>query len=207
MTDLPAVLTRATRISWTMDSNHGLAESPFSGIVQAQRGTIERWKFTMDIRRLGRREAAEAMAFFLQLEGRLGTFRMGDPAAAVPIGRASGAPILSASGAAGDRTIATSGWTPNTTAILYAGDWIQIGDQLARVSRTVDSSSTGTATLYLWPRLMIPFATLTPIIVRNPRGIFRFTSDLPAWETAAANHLRPYKFSLTGTQEILTPSA
>ena len=202
--DLPVCLTRATSVSWTMDANHGLAESPWSGHVQAQRGAMERWKFTMNVRRMSPADAAEAAAFFMRLEGRLNTFRMGDPSCPYPRGRATGHPVLAVAGAAGDRTLSTSGWTGNVPLILAAGDWIQIGDQLTRVRANVASSPAGTATLEIWPKLYLPFEAGTPIITRRPVGIFRFVTDLPSWTADAAESIRPWQFSLTGSQEILT---
>lgn len=202
--DIPDVLLRSTKISWTAENNHGIAESPFSGHVQVQRGRVERWSFTMDIKRMTRREAQQAIAFFLQIEGPLGTFRMHDPAACKPLGSGTGLPIAAADTPAGSRTLATSGWLPNVTDQLRAGDWVQIGDQLSRVRQTVASSLTGTATLDLWPKLMRPVITGTPIILRPAKGIFRFTSDLPSWDIAAADINRTHSFRLTGVQEVLT---
>lgn len=202
--DLPASLTRAVSISWTMDSNHGVAESPFSGHVQTQRGAMERWKFTMAIRRMNRRDAAVAAAFFMRLEGRLNTFRMGDPSACLPLGRATGHPKLTASHAAGAATLTTYGWSPNVPGILRAGDWIQLGDQLTRLTADATSAADGTASISIWPRLYLTFPADTPLIVRDAKGIFRFTSDLPSYEVRAADYPASYQFQLTGTQEILT---
>ena len=205
--DIPDCLLRAVRLSWTMESNHGLAESAFTGTVQAQRGQIERWSFTMEVKRMTRADAQQAIAFFLRLEGPLGTFRMHDPAACKPLGKGTGSPVVAATTAAGSRTLATSGWLPNVLAQLKAGDWVQIGDQLSRVRLDVDSSATGTATLDLWPKLMLPVAAGTPIVLRPAKGIFRFTSDLPSWDIAAADTNRPHTFRLTGIQEVLLPPA
>jgi hypothetical protein len=202
--DLPPSLQRATRLTWTAESNHALAESAFTGTVQAQRGQIERWSFTMEVKRMSRAEAQAAMAFFLRLEGPLNTFRMADPAALKPLGKGTGAPVASADTPAGSRTLATSGWLPNVPGQLKAGDWVQIGDQLSRVRADVDSSATGTATLDLWPKLMLPVTTGTPIVLRPAKGIFRFTSDLPSFDLAAADTNKPYTFRLTGVQEVLT---
>ena len=201
--DIPAALLRVTKLSWTSEMNHGIAESPFSGHVQVQRGRVERWSFTMDIQRMGRRDAQEAMAFFLRLEGPLGTFRMHDPAASRPLGKGTGLPVAAANTPAGSRTLATSGWLPNVATQLRAGDWVQIGDQLSKVRETVGSAADGTATLDLWPKLMRPVTTGTPIVLRPAKGIFRFTSELPSWDISAADLNRPHTFRLTGVQEIL----
>lgn len=203
--DIPPSLLRATKISWTAESNHGLAESAFTGTVQAQRGQIERWSFTMEVKRMNRADAQQALAFFLRLEGPLNTFRMPDPAALKPLGKGTGSTVASADTPAGSRTLATSGWLPNVPGQLKAGDWVQIGDQLSRVRLDVDSDAAGSATLDLWPKLMLPVTTGTPIFLRPAKGIFRFTSDLPSWDIAAADTNRPHTFRLTGVQEVLLP--
>ena len=201
--DLPTALQSAVSISWTMEHNHALAASPFSGHVQAQRGQMERWSFTMQFQRMGRAAAQEAMGFFMRLEGNLHTFRMYDPAGRKPLGVATGAPILAENVLAGARTVATQGWQPNVPGILKAGDWVQIGDNFARLRADADSSPTGTATLDLWPKLMTAAALATPVIVRDAKGIFRFTSDFPSWAVEARSVLRPFQISMTGVQEIL----
>jgi hypothetical protein len=202
---VPPELLRATRISWTMDMAHGLAESPFSGQGQTQRGLLERWKFEMTIQRMNRRRAQIAQGFFMELEGNLGTFLMHDPASAEPLGRALGSPVLAANAAARAATISVAGWVPNISCILHAGDWVQIGEQLCKVVKHADSSPDGTCGLTIWPKLMLPLPAGTVIKTRPAQGIFRFTSDLPAWEADAANLLRNYTIALTGTQVVLLP--
>ena len=202
--DIPEELLKAVvSISFKMESNHGLAESPWSGHVQAQRGQLERWSFLMKFRRFSRREAQVAEGFFMMMEPPFGLFRMTDPSRRQPLGKATGNPILAAGVAPGARTITTEGWTPNVPGILKAGDWLQIGDQLSKVRTDVNSSATGTATISLWPKLMKTVPDETPVIVRNARGLFRFTSQPPEWEADSTDRGRPYSFSLTGVQEIL----
>ncbi len=202
--EIPSELLRATSIAWKMETNHGLAESTFSGQTQSQRGQLERWSFVMSIRRLSRSDAQIAQGFFMMLEGPLGLFRMVDPAAAKPLGKATGIPILSAPAEPGDREIAVSGFTPNVGGILRAGDWIQIGDQLSKVRTDVASSATGTATVSIWPKVMATVDSGEPLIVRNAAGLFRFTSQPPEWEADSSERGRPYTFQLTGVQEVLT---
>ncbi|RYD25112.1 MAG: hypothetical protein EOP87_24985 [Verrucomicrobiaceae bacterium] len=202
--DIPDELLKAVSISWKMETNHARAESPFSGHTQAQRGQLERWSFVMSIRRLSRAEAQVAQGFFMMLEGPLGLFRMADPAASKPLGKATGNPILSTAASPGDRTIAVSGFAPNVSGILKAGDWVQIGDQLSKVRTDVASSATGTATLSLWPKVMKTVPVASPVIVRNAAGLFRFTSQPPEWQADSNERGRPYTFQLTGVQEVLT---
>lgn len=202
--DIPAALLKATSITWKMDTNHALAASPFSGHVQAQRGQLERWSFTMELRRLTREEAQAAQGFFLALEASLGLFRMHDPAARLPLGVATGTPVLAATADPGDRTISISGFTPSVSNILRAGDWLQIGDQLAKVVADVSSSASGTASVTIWPKVMVEVPSGQPVTVREAKGIFRFTSQLPEWTADSSERGRPYTTVLAGVQEVLT---
>jgi hypothetical protein len=202
--DIPAALLNATSITWKMETNHALAASPFSGVVQAQRGQLERWSFTMELRRLTREEMQIAQGFFLALEASLGLFRMHDPAARLPLGRATGTPVLAATADPGDRTLSISGFTPSVSNILRAGDWIQIGDQLAKVVADISSDAAGLASVTIWPKVMVEVASGQPVTVREAKGIFRFTTQLPEWTADSSERGRPYTTMLAGVQEVLT---
>lgn len=202
--DIPPEILRAVTLSWTMEMNHGLATSVFSGQSQAQRGALERWSFTMGIRGMNRRDAQVAQGFFLRLEGQLNLFRMHDPAAALPLGRALGKPVLAANATPGARTLSISGWAANVAGILKAGDWVQIGDQLAKVRVDATSNAAGACSIDIWPKVMKTVAAGQPLIVRQARGLFRFVSDLPSWELDAGRLIRPYEFRITGVQEALS---
>ena len=202
--DIPAALLRAVSITWKMETNHALAASPFSGHVQAQRGQLERWSFTLELRRLTREEMQVAQGFFLALEASLGLFRMHDPAARLPLGTATGTPVLAATADPGDRTLSISGFTPSVATILKAGDWIQIGYQLAKVVADVASDAAGAATVTIWPKVMVEVPITTAVVVRGAQGIFRFTSQLPEWTADSSERGRPYTTVLAGVQEVLT---
>lgn len=203
--ELPSILSKAVSINWTMDTNHGVSTSAFSGHVQTQRGQMERWKFAMKIRRLTRREASAAQEFFMAIEGPLGLFRMYDPAGKNPLGTASGSPALSASASPGDRALVTAGWSPNVASLLMPGDWLEVGYQLFKVRSIASSSNSGACSIAVWPKVMVPLASGLPVRFRSARGVFRFTTDAPSWDVSADLILRNHEFSLTGTQEILTP--
>lgn len=202
--DIPAPLLRAVSITWKMETNHALAASPFSGVVQAQRGQLERWSFTLELRRLTREEIQIAQGFFLTLEASLGLFRMHDPAARLPLGTATGTPVLAATADPGDRTLSISGFTPSVSNILRAGDWIQIGDQLAKVVADTSSNASGVAAVTIWPKVMVEVASGQPVTVREAKGLFRFTTQLPEWTSDSSERGRPFTTVLAGVQEVLT---
>ena len=199
--ELPAELQRAMTLSWTMENNHGVAESPFSGHVQVQLGQVERWSFVMGVKPMNRRDAQIAQGFFLRLEGPVNVFRMFDPSASKPLGHGQGLPVLRVAAAAGARTVETEGWKPGTA--LMPGDWVQIGNQLSKVRETAYAGADGRATLDVWPKIMHALPVQTRIMARPARGLFRMLSDAPAWDLDAGKLLRPYEFKLSGVQVVL----
>jgi len=199
--DLPPELQRAVTLSWTMENNHGVAESPFSGHAQVQRGPLERWSFVMGVKPMNRRDAQIAQGFFLRLEGPLNLFRMFDPAAAKPLGHGLGLPVLRVAAAAGARTVETEGWKPGSA--LLPGDWVQIGIQLCKARETAYAGPDGRATLDVWPRVMHELPAGARVSARPARGLFRMLSDAPAWDLDAGKLLRPYEFKLSGVQVVL----
>lgn len=202
---LPKSLLLATSISWTPENNHGLVESPFSGITQAQRGRIQRWSFTMRLRRFTKSEGRQWQEFFLALDESIGLFTMYDPAHSRPAGKAfGGTPAVNGDASAGSGSIATDGWAANVAGLFLAGDWVQIGDHFAKITADVDSDSGGNATLPIWPKLYTDKPDDTAITIVEPRGIFRFISDLPSWEIETGRGAFPFTTALTGRQEVLT---
>ena len=205
MLPFPADLLRATRITWRMATSHALAESPFSGHTQVQRGQLERFECDLEFARIPRHLAQQAIAFFLRLENNLHPFTMADPSAVKPLGPATGTPVVATLTAARAATVPTAGWTPNSPAILKAGDWIQIGDQLCRATADVPTAADGTAEIPIWPRLMIPMPATTPVKCHPATGIFRFASPPAEWDIDAALLRRSHTFRLTARQVILLP--
>ena len=87
---------------------------------------------------------------------------------------ASGASITFA-GMSGDY-LYTKGWTHNITGILLAGDYVQVGTALYRLTADVNSDSSGYAALEVWPQVRqnpAPPADGATVITANTVGTFR----------------------------------
>jgi hypothetical protein len=127
-----------------------------------------------------REKAEEVAAFLMKLNGRYGTFLMGDPANTSPSGIATGTPLVNGSGQTGNELI-TDGWTPNTANIMKAGDWIQLGagatSRLYKVLDDANSDGTGTATLTLFPSLRSSPADNSTVVIQNPVGQWRLSTN------------------------------
>jgi hypothetical protein len=168
----------------TQDANVALTESPWSYNQQIQQNQGQRWMFDAVLPVMTRASAMVWQAFFLSLNGRQGTFTMGDPANTATQGIGTGTPLVNGASQIG-QTINTDGWTPSQTGILKAGDWVQFGSGLtARLYKQlvdVNSDGSGNAALTLWPNVSIGNspADNAPITVANTVGLFRLMDVVP----------------------------
>lgn len=122
-------------------------------------------------------DAKDWSAFILSLNGKEGSFLLGDslnasPRGAVPDsyvgGQVHGSDQYSSS-------LISDGWPANTTDLFKAGDYISIANRLHTVLS--DSSSSGSeCSLDVWPAVTNP-ANNAPILVGSAaRGTFQLTS-------------------------------
>lgn len=153
----------------------------------------QRWdiKVTLADRR-GRALGAPVTAFLLALNGREGTFLLGDPMAPAPRGTALGTPLVDGAHAAGVRVLHTKGWTPSQTGVLKAMDYIQLGSgsssRLHANLTDVDADGDGKASLNLWPALRPEgAANNAAIVTANCRGVFRLGDNAMPWNIARRN--------------------
>jgi hypothetical protein len=158
----------------------GFNSSPFTGQQQVYKHQGQWWEAEMSFPPMRRENAEEVAAFLIKLNGRFGTFLMGDPANTLPRGAGTGTPLVKGGSQTGNELI-TDGWTINTTNILKAGDWIQLGtgsaSRLHKVLQDVNSDGTGTATLTIFPNLRSIPADNLSIITQNPKGQWRLSTN------------------------------
>lgn len=138
-----------------------------------------------------KRADAEAwVAALVSLNGREGNFLFGDPANTSPRGVGTGTPLVNGGSQTGYDLI-TDGWTAGQTAIMAAGDWIQLGSgstsRLYKVISDVNSDGGGNATLTLWPKLRNSPSNNDAITVSSPRGRFMLADNLTDWSIDVAS--------------------
>lgn len=153
--------------------------SPFSGVQQVYKYSGQYWEADISLPPMKREDAEYWMTFFMKLGNQYGTFLMGDPNGATARGVATGTPVVNGGGQTGYELV-TDGWTPDTTGILKAGDYFQLGtgenSRLYKVLDDVDSDGSGNATFDIWPNLRSSPADNASIIVSNPKSVFRLTT-------------------------------
>ncbi len=168
-----------------------VAKSPFTGEEQVQRHQGQWWEAEIGLPKMKRAEAEAWNSFRIKLNGRQGTFLLGDPDGASPRGTGGGTPLVKTGGSPtpnvrGDNELLTDGWNP-LELVLGAGDYIQLGSgataRLHKVLDDVTSDSGGEATLTIWPDLRADIADNAPITVTNCVGVFRMASNEMSWDT------------------------
>jgi hypothetical protein len=75
----------------------------------------------------------------------------------------------------------TRGWKPNSFGLLVAGDYLQHGQRLHRVLDRVNSDSSGNAVISVSPSIREAPLDGDPIILRNPKGLFRLATNKRQW--------------------------
>lgn len=185
--DLPSSACVASVIM-TLVRVVGRTESPYTLEEQTFKWPGEAWMIDFSMPTFtNRRIASEWIAFALKLEGSYGHFLMGDPSAKLPRGVASGTPVVDGANQTGNLLL-TTGWAPNTTGIILKGDYIQTGagatSSLHMVVEDADTDSSGNAILQIVPAIRTSPIDGSAIIVNNPRGVFRLTSNDYSWSVS-----------------------
>lgn len=185
---LPAALKFAS-IKFQASSVVGMSQSPFTLQQQTQASAGQIIQVAVAIPPMKRAIAEECIAWRLKLNGREGSFLLGDPVGITPRGIATGTPLVNGASQSGNSLI-TDGWTVGVTNILRAGDWLQLGSgttaRLYKNLNDVNSNGSGVATLDLWPSLRSSPSDNAPIVVASAVGKFMLASNVMEWDIAEA---------------------
>ncbi|WP_420239214.1 hypothetical protein ACOBR2_06425 [Telmatobacter bradus] len=159
-------------IEWTNNEAVATTQSPFTGAVKTYDWGASWWSAQVSFNKMDRRSYSAWSAFLLACRGGVNTFLLGDPKARYPLGSALGTPTVN--GAQTGYSLVTAGWQASQQCLFFAGDYIQIGNRLYRITANVASDSTGAATLPIWPNLRADNQVdALPIITRDCKGLFK----------------------------------
>ena len=176
----------------------GRTASIFTGQVQTQEHQGRLWTAVLTLPPMERALAADWQAFLLKLRGSVGTFSMGDPDAVSARGQASGSPQVKGAGQTGE-TLITDGWTADITGQLLPGDYFQVGTRMHMIVDQADSDALGESTLTFEPVLYESPADDAPLILTNPKAIFRMQTDVARWN---ADRLHHYGMSFAASEDV-----
>jgi hypothetical protein len=154
----------------TLSANNVVAvsESPFTFQQQVIQHAGQRWSASVSIPPVHRDLAEPWVAFLLSLNGRAGTFLLGDPNAKSPQGTATSATITGTAGSSSP-SITMSG-------TLLAGDYIQIGSGSSARLHKVLVNRSGSGTIEIWPALRSSVTGATATLT-NTVGKFRLATN------------------------------
>lgn len=187
------------RIQIRAASVNVVTQSPFNYFTQVQSSNADMLFAEVELPPMVRDDAEEWLAFLLTLQGQLGTFLLGDPLGASPRGVATGTPQVRDAGQSG-RKLATKGWTPNTTGILKAGDWVGLGQRGYKLLRDADSNASGEAILDIFPRIReIPNVNDT-ITTENVKTLMRLAGS--TYDVWSADETRAYAISFSAVEAL-----
>lgn len=189
---LPTVKS-AARISLSATTAVVISRSPSSYAQQVQKFSGQMWRAEVTLPAMAREDAEQFISFLLKLNGKEGTFLLGDLSAKTPRGTAGGTPLVNGANQTG-QTLVTDGWS-NSQTVLKAGDYIQIGQRLYKVLDDVTSDGSGNATFSIWPRLRESPSDNATIITSNCVGLFRLADSDYQILSASADKIYSVSFS------------
>lgn len=167
----------------------GVSSSPFTLSQQVFVHPGQMWEADLELVPMQRADGEALVAFLLALNGRQGTFLLGDPRNVRPRGVATGTPLVAGAAQVGN-TLAVDGFTPNVTGILCAGDWLQLGSggsaHLHKVIKDANSDGSGAVTLDIWPRLRSSPADNDVVTLSAAKGLWRLASNVSEWSLESA---------------------
>jgi hypothetical protein len=159
----------------------GMDASPFTLQPQTYTWPGQMWFADVQLPPMKRPEAEAWIAALVSLNGKEGSFLLGDTANLLPRGIGTGTPLVKGGSQTGTDLI-TDGWTAGQTGILKAGDWVQLGTgSTARLHKNlvdVNSNGSGEATLTLWPKLRSSPADNAALTVSSPKGRFMLAQEI-----------------------------
>ncbi len=168
------------------------SRSPFTFAGQAHAYAGKAWQADVTLPSMKREDAERWVAWLISLKGQLGTFYLGDPVAATPLGSARDTDTVFTSAAVSSGgTITVDSAPTSQTDYLKAGDYVQVGTgsarQLFKVLTDVDTNSLGEASIDVWPDVRTSIADNTLITVQNTQGLFRLSSNEQAFSINEAS--------------------
>lgn len=179
--------------------------SPFTYKQQIHNHAGKRWEAEVQLPPMRYENAEEWIAWLLSLNGRAGTFTMGDPNRASARGSASttaGTPVVNGSDQTG-ASLSIDGLPASATGYLKAGDYIQLGSastaSLYKVLTDVDTNASGEATLDLWPNILTAPSDNATVIVDSAVGRWRLNSGEQDW---SINNASIYGITFAAVQVV-----
>lgn len=170
--------------------------SPFTRQTQAQKWLgADSWQVTLTLPSLTQAQADDWVSALMEMRGMSNACQIGNPFKLHPRGIVAGAPVVDGGTvvAIGSETLYTRGWAANHFRLLLPGDCLQVGFRYHQVLNVVNSDGLGNAAISVWPSLREVPVDSAPLILNNPKGLFRLSTNKRAW---SADQTRTTKLSI-----------
>ena len=176
-------------VKFSIVDNVSISQSPFTMQQQVQKWPgADYWAAEVTLPPMLRSVASPWLSFLMALRGQANVCQIGDQLATTPQGTATGTPTVSGAHLACSTILNTTGWTHSLPAVLYPGDYIQIGYRLYMVVGTsaYSSDGSGLSQVEIWPSLRDALNGGESIIVSNTKGLFRLADPKREWDVTDA---------------------
>jgi hypothetical protein len=173
------------RIDWITETLVGASDSPFSFVPQTYVWNAERWRARLTWNAMMSQVSADDIETLpLALNGREGSFLLGDLIRTTPRGTWAGqSPLVKGAGQTG-KTLLIDGLTPTTTTVIK-GDWFQLGSgatsRLHRLTASGTVNGSGEITLDFWPSLRVSPADNAALTLSSAKGLFMLAQNSSGW--------------------------
>ena len=188
-----------SQAEFTMQDKVAANPSPWTQQAQILDWQVDWWEAKASLPQMTRLQAQQWMAFLAEIRGMGGAFLLGDPLASSPSGLARGIPVVNGANASRSGVLNIRGLAPSLYGQLLPGDYLQIGMRLHMNLDTANSDSSGNASLNIWPRIREAPNDGDPVILHNPRGLFRLADNKRTYSLAVT---KLYGISISLTEAL-----
>jgi hypothetical protein len=199
---LPTSPSNFVTSEWRIIRTVAYTESPFTYAQQVAKYTGSVWQTTVTLPPMNRADAGAWQSFFMQLNGRFGTFLLGDPDAKTIQGGATTVISVNGDHSVGAYDVVVDG-ADTSTVIFKKGDYVQFGSgassKLHMIVADITSDASGNATLQIEPSLKTALTDDDVVTYSNTKAVMRMDANELGWN---ANNVSLYGISFSCTESL-----
>jgi hypothetical protein len=187
---------------WRIIRTVAVSQSPFTYAQQVAKYTGSVWQTTVTLPPMNRADAGAWQSFLMQLNGRFGTFLLGDPDGKTIQGSATTVISVNGDHAVGAFDVVVDGCTASSTE-FKKGDYVQFGSgassKLHMIVADITSDGSGNATLQIEPSLKTALSDDDVVTYSNTKAVMRMDTNDLGWN---ANKVSLYGISFSCTESL-----
>ena len=200
--NLPNSPSNFVTSEWRIIRTVAYTESPFTYGQQVAKYQGSVWQTTVTLPPMNRADAGAWQSFFMQLNGRFGTFLLGDPDAKTIQGGATTVISVNGDHSVGAYDVVVDG-ADTSTVIFKKGDYVQFGSgassKLHMIVADITSDASGNATLQIEPPLKTALTDDDVVTYSDTKAVMRMDANELGWN---ANNVSLYGISFSCTESL-----